>query len=147
VGIAARRLDLMMSGMHLELSKHLDLSAAEVLALAHLSLDGALGPTDLALRLHMSTGAMTALLDRLVARAFIVREPHPSDRRRVVVTLTDGGRDELFDRVHGMAAEVMTLTDRLTSDERRVVGRFLDDVAALLARTSTRAGRIGSGGR
>ena len=135
VALAARRLDLMMAQMHLGLSERMGLSAAEILALAHLSLEGALGPTELVRRLHMTTGAMTALLDRLSDRGLIAREPHATDRRRVVVRLTTPGTSELFGYVHGMADEVVELTGRLSGDERRVVGRFLDDMSELLARS------------
>ena len=105
LAMAVRRLDLMMSQMHLEMSERLGLSAAELLALAHLSLDGPLGPTDLTHRLHMTTGAMTAMLDRLAERDYVVREPHETDRRRIVVRLTSGGRDRIFTQVHGMAEQ------------------------------------------
>ena len=135
VALAARRLDLMMAQMHLGLSERMGLSAAEILALAHLSLEGALGPTELVRRLHMTTGAMTALLDRLSDRGLIAREPHATDRRRVVVRLTKPGTSELFGHVHGMADGVVELTGRLSGDERRVVGRFLDDMSELLARS------------
>ncbi len=108
LALAVRRLDLMMAQMHLELSERLGLSAAELLALAHLSLDGPLGPTDLTHRLHMTTGAMTALLDRLAERDYVVREPHrdrpppyrrPADRPAAV---TGSSRS-----VHGMADSVV----------------------------------------
>ena len=82
VAMAVRRLDLMMSQMHLEMCERLGLSAGELLALAHLSVAGPLGPTELTHRLHMTTGAMTAMLDRLAERDYVVREPHATDRRR-----------------------------------------------------------------
>jgi len=133
VALAARRLDLMMAQMHLELGERMGFSAAEVLALAHLSLDGALGPTELVHRLHMTTGAMTALLDRLTQRGFVVRQPHPSDRRRLIVNLTPDGRRQLLGHVQGMAERVVQLTGTLTANERQTVGRFLDDLSALMA--------------
>ena len=123
VAMAVRRLDLRMSQMHLDMCERLGLSAGELLALAHLSLDGALGPTELTHRLHITTGAMTAMLDRLAERDYVVREPHPSDRRRIVVRLTPGGRDRIFTQVHGMADEVVAISQRLTADERRILGR------------------------
>jgi len=134
LAIAVRRLDLRMAQMHLELSERMGLSAAEVLALAHLSLEGSLGPTELVRRLHMTTGAMTALLDRLARRDFVAREAHPSDRRRVVVRLTASGRDRLFTNVHGMANEVVGVNESLTEEERRIIGRFLDEVMRVIAK-------------
>jgi DNA-binding MarR family transcriptional regulator len=132
VALAVRRLDLMMSQMHLEMSERLGLSAAELLALAHLSVAGSLGPTELTRRLHMTTGAMTAMLDRLAERDFIVREPHPSDRRRIVVRLTREGRDRIFTQVHGMADEVVAISDRLDPGARRWVIRYIEELCGAI---------------
>lgn len=136
VAMAVRRLDLMMSQMHLEMSERLGLSAGELLALAHLSVDGPLGPTELTHRLHMTTGAMTAMLDRLAEREFIVREPHATDRRRVMVRLTREGRDRIFKQVHGMADEVVAISDRLDADERRAVVRYFEELSGVIGTPS-----------
>ncbi len=133
VAMAVRRLDLMMSQMHLEMSERLGLSAAEVLALAHLSLDGPLGPTDLTRRLHMTTGAMTAMLDRLADRDYVIREPHATDRRRIAVRLTASGRDRVFTQVHGMADGVIAASERLDAGQRRIVAAYIDEIAAVVS--------------
>jgi DNA-binding MarR family transcriptional regulator len=133
LALAVRRLDLMMSQMHLEMSERLGLSAAELLALAHLSLDGPLGPTDLTRRLHMTTGAMTAMLDRLAERDYVVREPHETDRRRIAVRLTASGRDRILAQVHGMAAGVVAASTRLDAEQRRTVIRYIEEVAGVVS--------------
>jgi DNA-binding MarR family transcriptional regulator len=133
VAMAVRRLDLMMSQMHLEMSERLGLSAAELLALAHLSLDGPLGPTDLTHRLHMTTGAMTAMLDRLAERDYVVRGPHETDRRRIVVRLTTSGRDRIFTQVHGMASSVVAAAERLDAGERRTVAAYIVEIAGVIS--------------
>ena len=132
LAMAVRRLDLMMAQMHLEMSERLGVSAAELLALAHLSLDGPLGPTDLTHRLHMTTGAMTALLDRLAERDYVVREPHETDRRRIVVRLTTGGRDRIFTQVHGMAGSVVGASKQLDATQRRTVVAYIDEIAGAI---------------
>ena len=131
---AARRLDMALAEMHLEVSRELSMTGGELLALEHLGMEGPLGPTDLAQRLHMRTGAMTALLDRLEEQGRIARRPHPSDRRKVVVRITDHGRDEAMARLHPMVDEVIALAQKLPEDERPVIHRFLDDLAALVGR-------------
>lgn len=133
VAMAVRRLDLLMSQMHLEMCGRLGLSAGELLALAHLSVDGSMGPTELARRLHMTTGAMTAMLDRLAERDFVVREPHSTDRRRIVVRLTRDGRDRIFTQVHGMADQVVAASRGLGQDERRVVVGYIEAISAAVA--------------
>ena len=132
VAMAVRRLDLMMSQMHLAMSQRLGLSAAELLALAHLSLHGQLGPTELTHRLHVTTGAMTAMLDRLADRGYVVREPHPSDRRRIVVRLSDEGRDRIFIQVHGMAGEIVGISGALDAAERRSIVEYIDKLSAAI---------------
>ena len=134
VAKAARRLDMALAEMHLEVSRELSMTGGELLALEHLGMEGPLGPTDLAQRLHMRTGAMTALLDRLEEQGRIARRPHPSDRRKVVVRITDHGRDEAMARLHPMVDEVIALAHKLPEDERPVIHRFLDDLAALVGR-------------
>lgn len=56
-----------------------------------------LSPTDLYKRLMLSSGAMTNRLDRLEAEGLVERRPDPSDRRGVIVHLSEKGRD-LIDR-------------------------------------------------
>ena len=133
VAMAVRRLDLMMAQMHLEMSERLGISAAELLALAHLSLDGALGPTELTHRLHMTTGAMTAMLDRLAERDYVVRESHETDRRRIVVRLTQGGRERIFTQVHGMAGSVVAASERLDAGQRRTVVAYIEEIAGVVS--------------
>jgi DNA-binding MarR family transcriptional regulator len=132
LAMAVRRLDLTMAQMHLEMSERLGVSAAELLALAHLSLDGPLGPTDLTHRLHMTTGAMTALLDRLAERDYVVREPHETDRRRIVVRLTAGGRDRIFTQVHGVADSVVAASNQLDVVQRRTVVAYIEEIAGVI---------------
>jgi len=40
----------------------------------------------------LTSGSMTSLVDRLEERAFVRRQPHPADRRGVLLALTDAGR-------------------------------------------------------
>jgi DNA-binding MarR family transcriptional regulator len=118
------------------------LGTPELMALAHLSMDGPLGPSELARHLRMTTGAMTALLDRLAEHGHIVREPHPVDRRRVVVRLTPHAREEAAVQVRPMSAEIRELAGRLTAEERRTVGRFIDDMVAILLSSAGQPSRV-----
>jgi len=49
-------------------------------------------PNELARELDMDAGALTRLLDRLEAKALITRERSETDRRVVLLGLTDAGR-------------------------------------------------------
>jgi DNA-binding MarR family transcriptional regulator len=134
---AMRRLDLALAGMHLEISSRMNMTQAELLAIAWLAMDGDLGPTELAHRLHLRTGAVTAVLDRLEQRGHVVREPHPSDRRRLLVRLTDTARSETMAHLRPMVDDMMELSRGLTAEDRRRIGQHLDAVAAIVATYAT----------
>jgi DNA-binding MarR family transcriptional regulator len=135
-----RRLDMAFSAWHGGLSEEMGMGASELMALAHLAGDENLGPGELARRLRLSSGATTALLDRLAARGHLLRERHPADRRKVVLRLTPQAREEALLRLRPMAAEISALGARLSPEERRSVGGFLTDLGAILRRHTEGAG-------
>ena len=102
-------------------------------ALEALDAHGPLTPGELGTLLSLTSGSVTALIGRLEELGWARREPHPDDRRKVIVSLTKAawqlGQDELipyFDAVDGA-------TDALTAKERAVVKRYLE---ALVSRVS-----------
>lgn len=139
VARAARRLDLALAEMHLDVARRMGMTPAELLALAHLGMDGDLSPGDLARRLHMRSGAITALLDRLTDHGHVSREPHPNDRRKLVVRLTDEGRRATMAHLGPMVDEVVAMVRALPAAHRPIVGRFVDDLAEIVARRQAAA--------
>ena len=136
---ATRRLDIAMSRLMVALSRAVGISVPEMLALEHLDADGSLGPSELARRLQLTTGAVTALVDRLEAGGHVERTPHPSDRRRVVITRTQKADEDLTEEIAPMAMAILELAESLTDDERRAVGGFLEDFIAIIERTAAEA--------
>jgi DNA-binding MarR family transcriptional regulator len=45
-------------------------------------------PSQLATKLGLTTGSVTAMLDRLERQGYVTRSPDPADRRKVVVRIT-----------------------------------------------------------
>lgn len=71
-------------------------------------------PNYISERLIVSRATVTGVLDTLVKRGFVRREPHPTDRRMVLVHLTKaGGRmaDRVRNTVHRGEAEWMGSLD------------------------------------
>lgn len=61
-------------------------------------------------RLLLTSGSITSLLDTLERRGFVRREPHPDDRRKLLVNITDEARklvDRMLAQVHATSIEVM----------------------------------------
>jgi DNA-binding MarR family transcriptional regulator len=74
-----------------------DLSAAELSALVAIRVTEGARPVELASRLGMTTGSVTALIDRLEARGLATREPYPYDRRSLQVVATTAGEEVVAD--------------------------------------------------
>jgi DNA-binding MarR family transcriptional regulator len=68
-------------------SMGLDPSAYKTLFL--LSRLGPLSAGEIARENGLATASVTDLIDRLVAKGYVSRGPHPTDRRRIVVTLNE----------------------------------------------------------
>lgn len=70
----------------------LDVTAAQWAVLIALFNDDAATPGELTRFVGVDGAAITRLLDRLEAKGLVAREPHASDRRAVMIRLTDAGR-------------------------------------------------------
>jgi DNA-binding MarR family transcriptional regulator len=73
------------------LSDYVGLGVTETQAVSYLTIHGDRGQNELATDLGLSSGASTALVDRLERQQIAERYPHPSDRRRTLVRLTARG--------------------------------------------------------
>ena len=97
-----------------------------------------LTPTELARHKMITSGGMTAALDRLEAKGMIVRVPNPADRRGSLVRLTELGR-EVIDASMALHAEVeQMLVAPLDDDDKADLTRLL---RKLLTATETRMGQ------
>src|SRR3954454_21534639 len=74
------------------LSQHVGLGVTESQAVSYLTVHGDRGQNELAADLGLSSGASTALVDRLERQGIAERYPHPNDRRRTLVRLTARGQ-------------------------------------------------------
>ena len=87
---------------------------------------GPLEPTVIAERLLVTTGTLTSLLDNLERRALIRRQPHPLDRRKLLVDITPAAQaivDELLPSLH--AREQNVISAALSVKEQRELRRLI----------------------
>jgi len=86
-------------------------------------------PGALAEHLSISSASTTKLLDRLAAGGHVERQPHPTDRRALMITITKRTHEQVREtvgRTHALRFEAVA---RLTPAERDVVIRFLNDLS------------------
>jgi DNA-binding MarR family transcriptional regulator len=114
------------------------LNRGEVGVLGALLLAGSnqqLSPTQLFQGLMLSSAGITSRLDRLERRGYVKRRRHPSDRRGVLVSLTDAGREVLDQAVTADAAGEQELLSALTKEDRRALSVQLKKLLAGLEPT------------
>jgi len=70
-----------------------ELSDTQLAALAALERHGAMTPGELAEHEKVQPPSMTRVMAVLEARSLVMRAPHPTDRRQVMMTVTDQGRE------------------------------------------------------
>ncbi|MCL6437347.1 MAG: MarR family transcriptional regulator [Rubrobacteraceae bacterium] len=114
-------------------ARRVGLGLSEVAALEHLGA-GELTPKELGRRLSMSSGAVTALVDRLERAGFAKRYPNPEDRRSSVIRATPRGVAEARRHLRPLVQEIRAVVEHMDEDERRAVARFLRDVVAAVWR-------------
>lgn len=68
-------------------------SLAQVHTIEVLGVHGAMRMKELADKLSITTGTLTVQVDKLVSAQLIERLPHPTDRRAIVVSLTEKGSE------------------------------------------------------
>ncbi|CDX34177.1 HTH-type transcriptional regulator PecS [Mesorhizobium sp. SOD10] len=95
-----------------------------------------LTPTELYEATMVTSGAMTARLDRLEKAGLIQRAPHPSDRRGVVVQLTAKGREITDDAVTAHVANEHEVLAGLTREERDILAKLLEKLIGSLSSPS-----------
>jgi DNA-binding MarR family transcriptional regulator len=110
------------------LARRLKLNLSEVAALEHLAAKEEGTASELAARLGLSSGAVTALTDRLERAGHLERHQHPYDRRSRLLRPTPRALTEIRQQLRPLASEVEQIAAALSTEERAVVGRFLEAV-------------------
>ncbi len=84
-----------------------------------------LSPGDLVTQTMVTTGAVTNRIDRLAERGYVERSHSQTDRRRIIVRLTDEGRDLVDAAAPDHYAFESELLSSLTAAERETLAAAL----------------------
>ncbi|WP_354640063.1 MarR family winged helix-turn-helix transcriptional regulator [Kitasatospora camelliae] len=84
-----------------------------------------LGPGELAKRLGLTPAAMTHRIDRMVADGLVTRDRDESNRVRVIIELTEEGRDKWLELMRMAAVFEADLLQDVTPEERTVLSGML----------------------
>lgn len=122
------------------LARALRISDTEAAALAHLASHGQATPGELGALLGLTSGGTTALLHRLESAGHLERQPHPDDRRSTLLRATPSILAAAEQIYAPLVADIDEASARLGETERAVVGRYLQDIAAISERHAERLG-------
>ncbi|MFF1379615.1 MarR family transcriptional regulator [Streptomyces sp. NPDC058308] len=116
-----------------EFAKNLGLSVTDLVCFAYIlrAGDSPVTAGDLAGRAHVTTGAVTGILNRLERGGFVTRRPDPTDRRRVRVTALPDAAERVRSVYEPYNARLADLFAEYTPEE-----------IALLTDWCTRAGTL-----
>src|SRR6478609_10907997 len=83
------------------------------------------GPKDLSRTLGITTASTTSLIDRLVSSGHVRREPHPTDRRSLVIVPTSATDSEVRATLGEMHRRMLEVAESMSAEDARVVITFL----------------------
>jgi DNA-binding MarR family transcriptional regulator len=87
-----------------------------------------LSPGQLLTQTLVTSGTMTNRIDRLAAKGLVVRGPDPSDRRGVLVRLTDSGRELADSALTGLLKNERELLSALPEERLEVLSGLLREL-------------------
>lgn len=86
-----RRVDVGTYALRIRLAEKLGIGTIDINAMAFVGEVDGMTPKALGNILNITTGSVTAMVDRLESKGFMVRKPNPSDRRSVLLHLSPAG--------------------------------------------------------
>jgi DNA-binding MarR family transcriptional regulator len=119
------------------LAASLKIAATDFRALFHIASTDQVTPKHIAEHLGLTTGAMTALVDRIEGAGLAQRVPNPSDRRSLLVELTDAGRAAVD---QGGSIYSSAFGASIPAADVAAVTRAFTELAAQLGRAADRLG-------
>ncbi|MFD1828489.1 MULTISPECIES: MarR family winged helix-turn-helix transcriptional regulator [Streptomyces] len=99
-----------------------------------------LSPGQLLTQTLVTSGTMTNRIDRLAKKGLVERLPDPSDRRGVLVRLTESGRDHADRALAGLLEQERAILARLSPDRRDELAGLLRQLTAPFDNLSGRQG-------
>jgi DNA-binding MarR family transcriptional regulator len=114
-----------------QVSAELSVNRRDFDAMQHLIANGPLSPSDIARRLGVTTAAATIIVDRLTAVGHVTREPHPTDRRGVMVVPTPASISAAMARILPLIVGVDGALEEFDAGEQSAITAYLRRVVQL----------------
>lgn len=115
-----------------ELLRRRNLTTSQLATLRQLARRGALSAGDLARGIAVSQATITGIVDRLERRGLVTRVRDMEDRRRVVIDLTEAGREVVATSPPPLHERFVLRLAELPTEEREEIARVLDRIVEMM---------------
>ncbi|MFJ5552177.1 MarR family winged helix-turn-helix transcriptional regulator [Streptomyces sp. NPDC093225] len=118
-----------------EFARQLGLGVTDLVCFAYVLEAGDTPVTagDLAVRAHVTTGAVTGIINRLERGGYVTRQPDPADRRRVRVVAVPQAADRVRAIYEPYYVRLATLFAQYSPDEVAVIADWFNRAGELAA--------------
>jgi len=109
---------------HRAVGQILGVNVTDMKCLDMMTLQGSATPSQLAVHTGLSSGATTAMIDRLETAGLIERQPHPKDRRGTILVLTQAAMQKLPALFASLGTAMETLVSSYSQKELSILNDF-----------------------
>jgi DNA-binding MarR family transcriptional regulator len=129
--MAAREYGIQMTLYRNMIFEKLGVNVTDMECLGYLLSKRISTPTELAKYTGLSSGAATAMLDRLEKGSFIERRPNPNDRRGTLIVLAKSGAEKVAPWFAPVGKAQEELISNYSDDELRLISGFFERYAKI----------------
>lgn len=140
--VALRRIMRAVDLRSKALEKQVGLTVPQLLVLQVLNDQGRLNVSEIANAVNLSQGTATSIVQRLVSKGLVRKEPSSADRRMVLVELTGPGKRKLEDAPELFQEKFTERFEQLDSWEQKMLISAVERIAAIMNAEAVHAAPI-----
>lgn len=115
-----------------QLAKQYRLTGPQLVCLRYVRRHGPVTPSELAEAVSLSQATITGIIDRLHAQGLVTRDRSDEDRRRVIVALTDQGRQLVDSLPSPLQERFAKRLESLPEGNQQVIDEILKQIVAMM---------------
>lgn len=115
-----------------KIAEQLDVYNHDWTTIDMLSETGPITAGELGRRVGLTTGSVTALVDRLERAGYVKRERHPKDRRSIMIVPQYEDKSEVQHAYETLNQHMTELTNQYTAEQMEIIQSFLKATTAIL---------------
>ena len=132
--VLVREVLVLNEEMEFIMRRDMDMNETDFQAMQHLMKMMSISPGEMAQLLHLTPAATTTVIDRLVAKGHAKRNPHPTDRRRWVISPSPESVQAAMKNLMPMIIEVDNKARSYDESGQQVIVDFLGSVVESMKR-------------